>query len=423
MSLKNKLNRMKHHIVKEEKGNPPLVEEQKESNEKDIPFMDQWEKVNVIPYYFDGSYCLIREERYSLETKHGKYPFKDLFTAVNLWNDFGEGHPLSSFGHDASDLFFFDTETTGLGGGAGNTIFLLGYARVEGKELVLKQHILPQPGDEIPLYQSFLEKVDYTTLVTYNGKAFDWPQVKTRHTLIREHVPKLPSFGHFDLFHASRRMWKHKLDRVKLTDVEKEILDFHRVDDVPGFLAPMIYFDFVERKDPEGLIKILIHNEKDILSLVSLYIHLSFQILNADPKRSDQEALNVGKWFDYVGNKEKAFVSLKEASKKQAASAGEAKFHLAFYYKREKNYLKAYELWLEASKESDIWIQMESMIELAKIEEHQFRRLKPALEFTHSAMDTALKNKDHKKITAKKIESLQKRVDRLQKKIKKNDEE
>ncbi|RDI43037.1 ribonuclease H-like domain-containing protein [Falsibacillus pallidus] len=423
MSLKNKLKRMKHHIAKEDKENTPSVEEVKIANEGEIPFMDEWKKVNVSPYCFDGSFCLIREVRYPLETAHGKYSFKELLKAVDLWNEFGKGHPLSSFGHDASDLFFFDTETTGLGGGAGNTIFLLGYARVEGKELVLKQHILPQPGDEIPLYQSFLEKVDYTTLVTYNGKAFDWPQVKTRHTLIREHVPKLPSFGHFDLFHASRRMWKHKLDRVKLTDVEKEILDFHRVDDVPGFLAPMIYFDFVERKDPEGLIKILIHNEKDILSLVSLYVHLSFQILNADPKRSDQEALNVGKWFDYVGNKEEAFVSLKEASKKKDPSAGEAKFHLAFYYKREKDYLKAHELWLEASKECEGWIQLESMIELAKIEEHQFRRLKQALEFAYIALETALKNKENKKVTNKKIESLQKRLERLNQKIKKNVEE
>ena len=34
----------------------------------------------------------------------------------------------------AEDLFFFDTETTGLGGGTGNTIFLLGHASVKGEE-------------------------------------------------------------------------------------------------------------------------------------------------------------------------------------------------------------------------------------------------------------------------------------------------
>ena len=89
-----------------------------------------------------------------------------------------------------------------------------------------------------PLYESFLKTVDYTTLVTYNGRAFDWPQVKTRHTLVRDHVPKLPSFGHFDLLHASRRMWKNKLESVKLANVEENILGVVRENDIPGYLAP-----------------------------------------------------------------------------------------------------------------------------------------------------------------------------------------
>ncbi len=86
---------------------------------------------------------------------------------------------------------FLIQKQQGLGGGAGNTIFLLGYAFLTETEVVVRQHILPQPGNEIPLYQSFLESINYDTLVTYNGKAFDWPQLKTQHTLIREHVPEV----------------------------------------------------------------------------------------------------------------------------------------------------------------------------------------------------------------------------------------
>ncbi len=114
--------------------------------------------------------------------------------------------------------------------------------------------------------------MNYKTLVTYNGKSFDWPQVKTRHTLVRDHVPKLPAFGHFDLYHAARRLWKHKLDRLKLSVVEKEVLGVERVDDIPGFLAPMIYFDFIESKQPDGMIGILKHNEIDILITCYAYI-------------------------------------------------------------------------------------------------------------------------------------------------------
>ena len=133
--------------------------------------------------------------------------------------------------------------------------------------------------------------------------------MKTQHTLIREHVPKLPSFGHFDLYHASRRMWKHKLERMKLSIVEKEVLGIERKDDLPGFLAPMIYFDFVERKDPQGMLGILKHNEIDILSLISLYTHLSFQILGLDQKRTAKEMYEIGRWFSHVGNAEAAKVS------------------------------------------------------------------------------------------------------------------
>ncbi len=121
---------------------------------------------------------------------------------------------------------------------------LLGHARVYDDRVVVKQHLLPKPGHEAALYHSFLSEVDIQSLVTYNGKAFDWPQVKTRHTLIRDRVPKLPDFGHFDLLHGSRRLWKHKFDRVSLGTVEKEELGVVRTEDTPGYLAPMMYFHF-----------------------------------------------------------------------------------------------------------------------------------------------------------------------------------
>ena len=123
--------------------------------------------------------------------------------------------------------------------------------------------------------------------MTYNGKSFDWPQVKTRHTLVRDHVPKLPPFGHFDLYHAARRLWKHRLERLKLAVVEEEILGIHRKDDIPGYLAPMIYFDFVESGQPDGMLGILKHNENDILSLVTLYTHLTYQ-LNGEQMRENK---------------------------------------------------------------------------------------------------------------------------------------
>ncbi|MGM0845466.1 MAG: ribonuclease H-like domain-containing protein [Bacillota bacterium] len=413
MSLKNKLNRMKNHIIRDK---PDITVKKSETiREKDIPFMETWRANGVKPYYLDEDYCLILEKTYNLSDYHGKYRLGQVKEAVAAWNQFEGKHPLSAKGLASDDLFFFDTETTGLGGGTGNTIFLLGYAKVKGDQLVLRQHILPQPGSEIPLYHSFLEEVDYNTLVTYNGKAFDWPQVKTRHTLIREHVPKLPSFGHFDLFHGSRRLWKSKMDSVKLSNVEKEILDFHRTDDVPGYLAPMIYFDFVERKDPEGLLKVLLHNELDVLSLVVLYAHLTFQILGIDSSQSSEEKLLVGQWFNYLGDKEQAVKKLEKlVLESDGVESLAAKHSLAFQYKRLKNYDAAYKYWVDVSEAGPEDLRMEACIECAKLSEHQFKEIDTAKMFSERAFEEMQKRAT---LNEKISRDLRKRLMRLERKL------
>lgn len=420
MSLKNKLNRLKPHLSSGIANQERTVFSEKllqsESNQPDIPFKEVWEKENVKPYILDDEYCLIREVKYPLTYKHGHYHFSDAVQAVRKWNEVEIQHPLSATGRSAKDLFFFDTETTGLGGGAGNTIFLLGYASLEKDSVILKQHILPQPGAEVALYQSFLETIDYTTLVTYNGKAFDWPQVKTRHTLVRDHVPKLPSFGHFDLYHAARRMWKHKIERMKLTIVEKEILGFERKDDIPGFLAPMIYFDFVERKNPEGLLGVMKHNELDILSLITLYTHLSFQLLGVDNRRSDKETFEVGRWYSYLGDSGKAkenFASIADGSDMVSI---QAKHALAFEFKRNGKFIDAVALWEITAERGNHDTRMEAFIELAKFNEHKIKDYQKALTYCDEALSLLIHVENEKKMVRLQAE-LQKRIIRLESKI------
>ncbi|MFE8702185.1 ribonuclease H-like domain-containing protein [Cytobacillus sp. FJAT-54145] len=401
MSLKNKLNRLKPHLSLSSSNLTVNMEKNLDNTglKEDIPYLIEWKKDYVSPFYFDGEYCLVREVRYPLTHTYGKYRFSDFIRAVEAWNHSSISHPLSSKGFKAEDLFFFDTETTGLGGGAGNTIFLLGHASVKGDQIVLKQHLLPKPGGEIPLYQSFLENVNYTTLVTYNGKAFDWPQVKTRHTLIRDHVPNLPSFGHFDLFHAARRLWKHKLERMKLSIVEKEVLNIERKDDVPGFLAPMIYFDFVERQNPEGIMGILRHNEMDILSLITLYTHLSFQLLNADQNQSVKERYEVGRWYAHLGENQTAMDVFSQISHGDEQDAVQAKLALSMEYKKQKEWKEAVELWTEVSNNGIALFAFDACIELAKVYEHKEKQLDRAHFYCQKAkalLATELEHLRHK---------------------------
>lgn len=385
MSFRSKLNRLKPHIRSEktEEIKTPLQGEQLEGM---VPHQEQWERNFVSPYYYDGDFCLIREKEYPLEQKYGRYTFAQFLEAVQAWNQTSVQHPLSANGYCHEQLFFFDTETTGLGGGTGNTIFLLGYASVKNDKVILRQHFLPHPGAEVPMYQSFLESIDYRTLVTYNGKAFDWPQVKTRHTLIRELVPKLPSFGHFDLFHGARRLWKHKLDRLKLSIVEKEVLGIEREEDVPGYLAPMIYFDFVETGNPDGMLGVLQHNEMDILSLITLYTHITFQLLNIDQSRTVSEGYEVGRWYASLGERAGALENLSLVAEGSEDNALKAKWALSLEHKKIKQWDLAVALWQELADANSKNMAVQASIELAKYFEHRQKNLQQALSYSEQAL-------------------------------------
>lgn len=406
MSIKQKLARLKGHI-----STQPSVKRQQEENT--IPYLEQWRTWNVEPFYFDGDYCLVREVVYSLDAYHGNYRLGDLHDVHRLWQTTPLSHPLSSKGHEMSDLFFFDTETTGLGSGTGNTIFLLGHARVYDDRVVVRQHILPHPGAEIALYQSFLSEVDYTTLVTYNGKAFDWPVVQTRHTLIRDALPHLPSFGHFDLYHASRRIWKQRLSSVRLAYVEKEILGVERKEDIPGFLAPMMYVEFLSTKHPETIVGVLKHNEMDILSLIVLYIHLSKQILQAEEIDHATEKLEMARWFDALGEVTEAKKVYEQVAESNRYEAMQAKWNLSLIYKKEKNYSKAIAIWEELFLTGQGRWKIEAAIELAKLYEHRFREPEKAYHYAEEAY--RLQKTLH--LPGQSVKEMKKRLDRLMRKI------
>ncbi|QFT89348.1 hypothetical protein FIU87_11885 [Bacillus sp. THAF10] len=374
----------------------------------------EWESFQTSVYRFQGEHCFIREKEYSLDHKHGKYQLKDLIPIMKLWQNADVEHPLSGKGHHSSDLFFFDTETTGLSGGVGTTIFLLGYARVFSDKVVIRQHLLPGPGNEVALYQSFLENVNYKTLVTYNGKAFDWPQVKTRHTLVREHVPKLPAFGHFDLLHASRRLWKSKMEAVRLVNVEKEILEIERQDDIPGFLAPMIYVDFVKTQEMQGIKGVMKHNEWDVLTLITLYIHLSKLLLLDGNERSELEDFEIGRWYDTLGEKEAAasiYENIVESSWKAAMKLGYLK-------KKERRFCEAELLFKQALADPLNDSKEEACEELSKIYEHQKKSYDTALLYAEKALKNYNEKANQpKQKKEKKLADFIKRITRIQKKL------
>lgn len=184
--------------------------------------------------------------------------------------------PLASFAAEEreeeaalGDLVFFDLETTGLGG-AGAVAFLAGCGSLTPKGFEVRQYLLPDYDDETALLEHLLEELtDKKTIVSYNGAAFDLNLIRDR-MIINRVAREVPSAGHIDLLHSARRLFKRRLGDCTLTNVEREIFGFHREDDIPGYLIPSVYFDWLGSEDLTAMEPVLEHNRLDILALYFL---------------------------------------------------------------------------------------------------------------------------------------------------------
>jgi hypothetical protein len=124
-------------------------------------------------------------------------------------------------------------------------------------------------GQEVPLLHHFAAWVaNASMLVSYNGKSFDWPLLRTRFVLNRVPMPAAPP--HLDLLHCARRVFKHRGSGTRLVHLEEQVLGFHRVGDVDGALIPELYFRFLRGAEGSALTPVLEHNVNDLLLLAAL---------------------------------------------------------------------------------------------------------------------------------------------------------
>lgn len=386
-----------------------------------IPYADKWQCMQAKPFVWEEERVMVREVRMPLGQRHGAYAFSQLHETIAAWEASGRQHPLSAAGRRADDLLFFDTETTGLSGGAGNTVFLLGYSRVEGEEVVVRQHFLSSPHAEVALYHSFLEEAKQSShLVTFNGKSFDWPQVRTRHTLIRDQVQVLPTFGHLDLLHGARRLWKDELESCRLAVIEQEKLEVYRADDLPGYLAPIRYFDFLHSQDPEVIEGVLRHNELDVLSLITLYIHVSRLLLEHEREDvSQEERFEIARWYEALGDGETALKAYLTVARSDHPWNVRAKLAAGQLYKKQKDWKRALQIW-ESCMASSGYVPEEVYIEAAKLCEHQLKDWEKALHYARRAYEqwkkrgSLLRNRSKAEALAyqKRIERLEAKEDR-----------
>lgn len=170
---------------------------------------------------------------------------------------------------DLRGALFVDTETTGLSLHGGAVPFLVGLSWFEDRTVCVEQMFLRALAEEAALLRHVAERLrEATCLVSFNGKSFDLPLLRTRFIMNRVPMPPLPP--HVDLLHVTRRVFRRRLLRVPLTRLEAAVLGFRRVDDVAGEEIPARYFDFLHRGRARELEPVFSHNEWDLLALPAL---------------------------------------------------------------------------------------------------------------------------------------------------------
>ncbi len=187
-----------------------------------------------------------------------------------------KSHPLvlgAAGLHEPEDYVFLDIETMGL---FSRPIILFGIGVMENATLNVHQYLLRDIVDEeAALYETIQHlSGDRKALVTFNGKAFDLPYINDRLGYYGMSAPAGNHIPHFDVLHFSRRRWRDHFPSLCLTALEREILDIHREDDIPGQMVPEFYETYLRTGNCGPLVPIVEHNRQDIISLALLFFHL-----------------------------------------------------------------------------------------------------------------------------------------------------
>jgi uncharacterized protein YprB with RNaseH-like and TPR domain len=288
------------------------------------------------------------------------------------------------------DFLFLDTETTGLGG-AGTLAFMVGVGFVEQSSmtdvLVVRQYFLRDHGDETAMLLLLDDLLSQKVgLVTFNGRSFDLPLLDNRYLMNRLPV-QLLDMPHIDLLPPSRRLWRNRFGSVALGNLEQKLLGVQRTgEDVPGWLIPGLYNDYLRSGDARELRRVFYHNELDMLSMVTLTAKILRQFTAAQGDDHPLDLFSLGKWQLTLGLEEEAELNYRRAA---AADLPLDYYHrslqqLGLLLKRDGRRQEAVPIWQQwaATSMKDV----DAHVELAKHYEWHERDLQTAVLWTERAL-------------------------------------
>ncbi|WP_256757470.1 ribonuclease H-like domain-containing protein [Cohnella sp. WQ 127256] len=375
---------------------------------------------------------LLRRIEYPLPYQYGKYDLKNLLSCasylqpITLRQNQQTQSPEDKI--DPYRLLFLDTETTGLGVGTGNVPFMIGFGYYTEQAFVVEQTLIRHPGEEKAMLTYLLGHMqDKTHLVTYNGRTFDWPVLVNRFILNgwrrSSQEPR-----HLDFLHPSRALWRNTLPSCRLSVVEEARLGIQRGEDVPGSLAPALYFQYLSDGNASHLHGVYSHNEKDILTLASLSVHFGLLLSEmmsreAIEAQEGEELFRTACWLEQHGNTEYAEQLFSVLSDMEDSSEGEGwSLALAARYKRSGQHERALPIWRRSAvkAEKSSTPKIAAHVELAIYYEHRDKQLLTALNYAEKALELVFRRARLMSDLAKRKEekeAIQHRVARLRHKV------
>jgi len=313
---------------------------------------------------------------------------------------------------DLRKTLFLDTETTGLTGGTGTFVFMVGLGFFCEEEFLVRQIFMRDYSEEracLFLLSEILESFQF--LVTFNGRHYDIPLLETRFILSRMN-PGIREMPNFDLLFPSRKIWKGAYENCRLVTLESNLLGMGREDDIPSEWIPQLYFEYVQTGDARKIHRVFYHNRMDILSMVALMgrIHLVYHDPGAARPRKGVEHFSLGRLFWDHGFREKAIPCFEVALKRcDDDLAWEVMRWLSLAFKKTGQSEKARSLW----EEMMTWPRAKDpfpLIELAKYHEHRLKDFSRALGYVDRALEQVSQDR------WKETEQLLRRRQRLERK-------
>lgn len=310
------------------------------------------------------------------------------------------GMDKSYLDFDPRRAVFLDTETTGLDIATATIPFLIGVGFIKGEQFLLKQIFIDSIEKE-PKILEYLSALfeNHDQFVTFNGKTYDIPLLKTRYIFNRMDT-NLEKRLNLDLLHVVRRIYKRRIKECSLVSCERQVLGFLRENDIPGEMIPQIYVSFLRNRRAGLMPLVFHHNVQDIVSMVALLGSLSL-LMESTPDDYDSHSpddllsmarlgikrgrrLQTEKIWDYTSDS-------CEGNRKVESLVGLAKLS-----RRRQDYISARRLLELALEEEPHSVQIHLM--LSKICEHDIQEYKRALYHAGNACGAEDEEKWHRRI-------------------------